>query len=460
MHRIASVTLCIVSQKRGVMGTIRLYRHQEVALALMRAEDDFALFMEQGTGKTIPTLIRAGELLMKGKAHSALVVCPKAVIGSWQRDIEKLSDDPSNAKLKDITVVNYDVVWRRKEYLNGKWDILILDESHKIKRHTTRRGRALLQMSLKAKYRYILTGTPINNGHLENIWSQFCFLEPYEHRGYVYSKIFGGSYYKWLDDYAFLDKYHQPYRYHDVDKLQRIIEEHSYRVTKEECLDLPDKLPDEVYDIECLEKKRYRELMRDSTLEEFDVVATNPLSRMTKLRQLCSGRVVDPYTGEHLTVKCEKENALREFLDGWEKKLVIFCQFTDSIDAVCGVLDGEKVRYAVLDGRTKDKSVWKRFQTEASLQVIVCQYESANAGIDLYAADTMLFYEPTLSSNTLEQAKDRIHRIGQTSKCSYIHFITTGTIERAIYHALSGYRDFSKQLFEEYIGEYQRVYRN
>lgn len=438
---------------------ITLYRHQEVALAYMRTEKDFALFMEQGTGKTIPTLIRIGELLKSGKAETALVVCPKAVIGSWQRDIAKLTEGDENSFLSAVEVVNYDIVWRRAEYLKGRWDVIVLDESHKIKRHTTRRAKALLQMSLRAKYRYILTGTPINNGHLENIWSQFCFLEPYESRGRVYSRIFDGSYYDWLGRYAFLDKYHQPYRYRDVDRLQSIIEEHSYRVTKAECLDLPDKLPDEVYDIECLEKKRYKELMKDSTLEEFDVVATNPLSRLTKLRQFCSGWVVDPVTGEHIPMKCEKLSALEDFLDGWEKKLVIFCQFKDSVDAVSGLLGKLGISHAILDGRTKDKTVWKRFQTDESLQMMVCQYESANAGIDLYAADTMLFYEPTLSSNTLEQAKDRIHRIGQRHKCSYIHFITKGTIERAIYSALQGYKDFSKQLFEQYMTEYQRVYR-
>ncbi len=79
-------------------------------------------------------------------------------------------------------------------------------------------------------------------------------------------------------------------------------------------------------------------------------------------------------------------------------------------------------------------------------------------GIDLYAADTIIFYEPTLSSNILEQAKDRIHRIGQTSKCSYIHFIVKGSIETAIYKALKNYSDFNKKLFTQYMNEYTKSY--
>lgn len=434
---------------------MKLYRHQEVALANLRLNDSFALFMEQGTGKTLPTLIRVFELIRSGKARNALIVCPKAVIGSWQRDMKKLRGDAVCSPEMFVTIVNYDLVWRRKEYTEARWDILVLDESHKIKNHAAKRSKALLKMSLGAKYRYILTGTPVNNGQLENFWSQFAFLNPMLYRGRVYSRVFG-SYTEFLDKYAFLNQYHQPYRYHNVDELQEIVSEHSLRCLKKDCLDLPDKLPDEIYDVELLEKARYRELHRDSTLEEFEVLASNPLSRLVKLRQLCSGWVND---GEKdVFVKCEKDAVLADFLDGWEKKLVIFCEFRNSIIKVSALMTKLKIPFVVLDGRTKDKTVWQEFQNDPKIRVIVCQYQSANAGIDLYAADTMLFYEPTLSSNILEQAKDRIHRIGQTQKCSYIHFITKGTVERAIFNALQGYRDFSDKLFREYMAEYQKGY--
>lgn len=356
-----------------------------------------------------------------------------------------------------VQVVNYDAIWRRVEFYGKAWDVIVLDESHKIKTHTTKRGKCLLQMSLKAQYRYILTGTPISNGQLENIWSQYCFLWPYEgNRGQVYSRIFGGSYYTWLDRYALLNQYHKPYRYVHVDELQTIIGEWSYRVTKAECLDLPDKLPDEIYDIELQEKAKYKELHDQSTIEEMELLATNPLSRMTKLRQFCSGWVKDG--DKEYPIKCEKLSVLQDFLDGWEKKLVIFAQFRNSIDAICNLLDKLKIAHVVLDGRQPDKTIWKRFQNEPDLQIIVCQYQSAGAGIDLFAADTVLFYEPTIVSNDLEQARDRIHRIGQTQKCSYIHFLTKGSIEKAIYRALRNFKDFDDKLFSEYMLEYRKGY--
>lgn len=431
-----------------------LYQHQKVALAHLRMHNEFALFMEQGTGKTLTVLSRIAELLESGKAHTALIVCPKAVMGSWERDCGKFEPETAKRLREGLTVINYDKIWRRDEY-RKHWDIIVLDESHKIKSHTTRRGKCLLEMALDSDYRYILTGTPISNGQLENIWAQFAFLKPYVSRGRVYSEIFGGSYYNWLDRYAFLDQWHKPYRYRFVDELQDIINQYSYRVTKAECLDLPDKLPEEMWDIELLDKKRYRELHKDSTISDMDVLAENALARMTKLRQFCSGWVGTD-SGD-MEVKCEKVEALNDFLDGYgDKKLAIFCEFRRSIDTVCGVLEKRGIKHVVLDGRTEDKSVWKLFQTEPEIQVIVCQYQSANAGIDLYAADTMLFYEPTLSSNVYEQSKDRIHRIGQRSKCSYVCFRTKGTIEGYIYNALRGYADFGVKLFTQYMKEYQK----
>ena len=435
---------------------MKLYHHQKLALQYLRFNDSFALFMEQGTGKTLPTLVRILELYKQGEIENALIVGPKATMGAWYRDCE-LFDTKDRQLLENlITVINYDSVWRKNKGYDRQWDCIVLDESHFIKNRTSKRSSFLLKLSLGAKYRYILTGTPIGNGQLENIWAQYAFLKPKVVRGRVASEIFG-TYRQFEDKYCILNQWWKPYRYINVDELQDIIAEYSYRVTKEECLDLPDKLPDEVYDIELKEPKLYKELHKHSTIEEMDLLAENPLARMVRLRQICSGFINDEQ-GELTELKCEKLKVLQEFLDGWEKKLVIFCEFRYSIDAVSGLLKKLKIKHVILDGRQKDKQIWRKFQGDPQIQVIICQYQSGSAGIDLYSADTIIFYEPTLRSNTLEQAKDRIHRIGQTSKCSYIHFITKGTIEVAIYRALKNYNDFSKKLFEEYMVEYTRSY--
>lgn len=442
---------------------IKLYRHQEIILSYMRANNFFAVFAEQGTGKTIPSLCRILDLLKSGKIDNALVVAPKSAIGAWERDIE-LFDELDQEILKDgITLINYDKVWRgdKKSPYYKKFGCIILDEAHLIKNRTSRRSKFILKIACMADYRYILTGTPISNGQLENIWSLYCFLDPYMERGYPYSRIFGGSYKTFQDRYCILNMYHKPSSYIHVSELQDIINEHSYRVKKVDCLDLPEKLPDEIIKVDCAEKALYKKLSTESAILEYEILAENPLSRLVKLRQLCSGHI-KLESGEMLEVKNEKLSILQELIEGYEddKKLVIFAEFKYSISQISALLRRLKIKHVVLDGEQKNKSIWRDFQSDKTIRVIVCQYQTASAGIDLFASDTVIYYEPTLRSNTLEQSRDRIHRTGQHRPCSYIHLLTKGTVEVDIYRALAGYADFSEKLFVEYMEGYRKSYNS
>lgn len=415
--------------------------------------------MEQGTGKTIPALCRALELLKGGSVDSVLIVAPKSALGAWQRDIEQFDPADQEVLRRGVTLINYDKVWRYQNGVNPyckPWGCIILDEAHNIKNRTSQRAKFLLKLALESQYRYILTGTPIGNGQLENIWSLYCFLDPYEDRGRIYSKIFCGSFYTFQDRYCILNQYWKPSSYINVAELQQIIQAHSYRVLKADCLDLPEKLPDEIIEIELQEKGLYKRLAKDSAIVELNILAENPLSRLVKLRQLASG-FIQTDTGIQ-EVKTEKLDALNELLDGYNGKLVIFAEFVYSIEKITGVLKKRKIKHVTLDGRQKNKTIWREFQSDDSIQVIVCQYQSASVGVDLFAASCILYYEPTLRSITLEQSRDRIHRAGQTVACSYFHFITDGTVEKDIYKALSNFSDFSEKLFTQYMARYVRSY--
>lgn len=441
---------------------IRLYDHQEVALNLLRLNDGFALFMEQGTGKTFPVLFRLAELAASGRIGSALVVAPKAVCGSWEDKVSLLSDGQREALASiRFETVSYDLVWRRPEYAEAVWDAVVLDESHYVKSPSAKRTKACQRLCSLASYRYILTGTPTSNGQLCNIWAQLSCIDPVVEHGRVYPACLGGdSYYKWIQRVAYLNQWRQPYRYRDVAELQETIGDWSYRITKDECLDLPEKMPDSVLRCELASKARkpYRQMARDSAIAEMDTLAGNPLTRALRLRQLASG-FMDTDGGERVEYDSPKLRVLKEFLGDFEGKVAIFCDFRHSIDAVSGLLDGLGWGHVTLDGRQADKNVWRRFQAEDPVRAIVCQYQSGSAGIDLYAADTMVFFEPTLSSNLNEQAKDRIHRVGQTRACSYYYLLTDGTIERAIYAALGNYADFGEALFTKYLAEYTKGQR-
>ncbi|SFE84664.1 DEAD/DEAH box helicase [Peptostreptococcus sp. D1] len=451
--------------------TINLYNHQKIALSYTRLHDNFALFMEQGTGKTLSALFRLRDLIKSKEVNSILVVGPKSALGAWERDMELFGDEDTRLLQKHITLINYDKVWRGTRY-NNIYDCIILDEAHFIKNRTSKRSDFLLKLASRAKYKYILTGTPVSNGHLEDIWSQFCFLDCYVERGHTYSNIFRrkmdeyepsvkhkGSYREFLKRYAILNKYFKPSSYIHVNELQDIMDEYSFRVKKDECLDLPDKLPDEIIKVDLKVKDKYKRLATKSALLEYDILAENPLARQIKLRQLASGFIVME-DGSIEEVPCEKISILQEIIESFpsEKKLVIFAHFIQSIANISKLLTKLKVKYVVLNGEQKDKKIWRKFQEDESIKIIVCQYETASAGIDLFASDTIIYYEPTIRTISLEQSRDRIHRTGQTQKCSYIHLLTKGTIEVDIYRALSQYADFTEELFNEYIESYQRKY--
>lgn len=427
-------------------------------LALMESNDQFGIFAEQGTGKTLPVLFHLDNLLKSNEIEKAIVVAPKATLRGWIRQMELLEPDQTKRLKESVTVINYDLVWRRPELLEEDWGAVVLDESHYIKSRSSKRTQFCIELGYKAKYRYILTGTPIANSKLEEIWAQFTFLAPEKRpRLRHMASQWLGSWKEFTDKYCVLDRYWNPYKYMNVAELQDIISENSYRVLKEDCLELPDKLPDEAYDVELKEKALYKKLHKDAVIEEFEMIAENPLAKMLRLRQICSGFVSDDSSTVH-PKKTEKIKVLDEYLDGRDGKTVIFCEFRYSIDRVSELLNKRKMKFVTLDGRQADKGIWQRFQEEDDVEVIICQYQSGNAGIDLYAADTIVFYEPTLSSTVLSQAKDRIHRIGQTKKCSYIHLITEGTIEEKIYESLLKYEDFGKRLFEEYLEDFQKSY--
>ena len=441
---------------------IQLYDHQKVALSYLRSNESFALFMEPGTGKTLVSLFRLLDLLKSGEITDALVVAPKSALGAWERDME-LFDDLYRELLRDsVSLINYESVWLKSNEARFKkpWGCIILDEAHAIKNRTSKQSSFLLKLAVDCKYRYILTGTPISNGKLEDIWSQLCFLNPYKERGRVYSRIFketiGGSYYDFQDRYCILNQYHKPASYINVSELQRVIGEYSYKVKKADCLDLPDKLPDEIIKVELAEKSLYKRLRDKSALVEYELLAENPLSRMVKLRQLASGYIQTDK--ELIEVKSEKLNILKEVIERYEsdKKLVIFAEFKRSISNISELLRKMKIKHVILDGDQKDKKVWRRFQSDASIKIIVVQYKSGNAGIDLFASDTIIYYEPTIKSDVLLQSRDRIHRAGQKNACSYVHLLTKGTIEVDIYRALANYQDFDEKLFTQYMSEYRK----
>lgn len=423
---------------------MKLFKHQKEALELVTDNDQFALFMEAGTGKTMVMLYHITNLFMSGEIKDCLIVCPASVRGSWRRDIEKLSG-LRRPYTKYVTVVSYDLVWRRKEY-EKDWDCIVLDESHCIASRSSKRTKFLHRLKNRSKYRYILTGTPMHNGHYEDYWSQMDFIVP----GYL------GTYNEFCAHHTVQRQLPGTYvriivKYRNVQELLDKIGQKAYYIDKKSCLDLPDKLPPVIIDCELQEKLKYKQALK-SFIEEYDMNIGNPMSVIVKLRQLCSGFVIDDYGDRH-ELRCQKIKMLDELLDTLTGKIVIFAEFTYSLEQIHKLLDKKGISYLTLDGRQSNKSVWREFQSDEDIRIIVCQYRSANAGIDLYAASDMIFYEPTQSSTVVDQAMARIHRNGQTRNCSYYWLLTEKTVEHDIYDRVVNGIDFNVQALENFRRE-------
>lgn len=433
---------------------IELYEHQKEAVRIMRENNSYALFMDMGTGKTLPTLWHLTELYLDNKIKDALVICPKYVIGSWERDFELIEQVFDINPKEFVTVTNYAQLNSKNSIKYMKeWGAVILDESHYIKTRTSKRTKSALELAMSSKYRYILTGTPISNGQLENIFSQFAFLHPVRRYGRIQPKMWR-SWTDFTERYCHLDQWYTPFAYHHVDELQDIIDKHSFRVTKEEALDLPEVLPDIIWDIPKSNVRIYDEMVKESTNLEREILAENSLTRMSKLRQISSGFIYGEY--ETHPLKTNKINILRDYLRDTDDPVVIFYEFSESFRQIKHLLEKENITFEYLNSTQKDDNAWRKFQSDDKIRVFVAQYQSGSAGIDLFKADTMIFYEPTLSANLLQQSRDRINRIGQKKKVRYIHMLTVGTIEKEIYRRTSNYIDFSDKLFEEYIYNYRK----
>lgn len=419
---------------------IKLYDHQNKARMELMKRDSYALFLDQGTGKTLIMLYHMAYLFEHGMIESALVVAPKSAMGAWSRDLEKIPEERSS-KITNLEVVNYDIVHRRDWLINGQFDLIILDESHYIKNRGSKRSKALRKMGRKAKYRYILTGTPMTNSKLHEFYAQYDFLNPSVFTNWTtFSKQFVN-----------MGQYYQPVSYRNTEVLEDIINAHAMRLTKEECLDLPEKLPDEVIKVPLLEKRQYKQAT-ENFIQDYDIMVDNPLTKSLRMRQIASGFLTDD--GELIELKTDKLNYMQEIIEGREERqTVIFAHFKHSIKSISERLDKMKVKHLLLNGDQQDKEIWKVFQKDPSYKVIIVQYQTGSQGIDLFKADAIIYYEPTLSSSLNEQSRDRIHRIGQNMAVTYYYLLTEGTIEEKIYQTLKKGRDFSKEVLGDYIRE-------
>ena len=449
---------------------MKLFKHQEDILELLTSHNHFMVLAEQGTGKTLPMLIHITNLLMAGEVDNWLVIAPLSALGAWERDLAHLS--PTRQKLgKKITFINYDKISRRgskwqRMVATTPWGGITLDEGHAITGNFTGKmsnrskflvgTKSMAGVSTNVKYRYLMTGTLWANGRLEDVWLAMRFL-----LGDSEAKGLPNGMTRWFTKEEFKVRYLRTRNlpntfvelvvgYKRSDELLDILSHYSIRVLKADCMDLPEKMADEVVTVPLAKPSLYNEMLKEGVIDHLDIVTDNPLTHRLRLRQLAAGFVGDTDTGEIHEIGSPKLGYLRELIESTlPHKVVIYYEFTRSCNEITALLDKMGVKYVVLNGAQPNKQIWRTFQEDDDIKVFVGQYQSANSGIDLFSATHTIYYEPTQSSIILEQSRDRTHRQGVKSACNYTFLISKGSIEEDMYDALANYRDFDDKCYKE-----------
>lgn len=432
-----------------------------------------ALLMEMGTGKTLTSIAVAGRAYLNKKIEKLLVVCPSSVMNVWNNELEQFADFEFTAtvlegvmqkrkqKLKElalgkglkVAIINYEASWRMLEELKS-WhpDMIIADESQKIKNPQASQSKGMHKLGDVAKYKMILSGTPVQNSPLD-VYSQYRFLD---------KTIFGTSFYAFKTKYVRMGGYqgYQIVGYINQDEMIQKAHSIAYRVTKREALDLPDELFTMRYcELEPSARKIYDTITKENyvaLMSGAEITTTNILTRLLRMSQITGGFVNDD-DGNTKFISEAKLKALDEIIDDVVidngKKIVIFARFINEINAIKKLLEDKKIKYSWIAGEVKMENrgqMVKDFQENDDVKVFVAQIQTAGLGITLTAADTSVFYSMDYNFANYSQALARLHRIGQKNNVNHIHLLAKNTIDEKIMLALEHKEDIAKSVVDNW----------
>jgi SNF2 family DNA or RNA helicase len=283
------------------------------------------------------------------------------------------------------------------------------------------------------------------------VFSQYKFLNP---------SIFGQSFYTFRGRYFNMVGYgkHTPVLRKSMEpELTQRVHSIAFRVTKAGCLDLPETT--DVMRFVALENeavKLYKDIARDSYAElaKGEVTVTNILTKLMRLSQLTGGFIRADESSKHQQISRAKLDALEDVIESVQAeggKIVVIARFLPEIRAISDMLDKCGFAYSLITGDVKDRSAEvEKFQNDPNVTVFVGQIQTAAMGITLTAASTMVFYSLDYSMSNYEQARARIHRVGQKNACTYIHLIAKSTIDEKVLKALRDKTDLARGLIDDY----------
>ena len=448
------------------------YAHQLTALEKSWNKETYAYFMEMGTGKTKVLIDNLAMLYDKGKVDGALIIAPKGVIGTWYNQeipthlpdhIESVSvlwQALITKKQKEsldclfeteeklhILIMNVEALSTPKgtqfasKFLSCHRAMVAIDESTTIKNSSAKRTKNILSLAKSAKYRRIMTGSPVTKNPLD-LYSQCEFLDPW--------LLNFQSFYAFRNRYAEMKTINARGRsiqvvnyFKNIGELSDKLKGFSYRVLKEDCLDLPDKIYVKRNIALTAEQLKLYKQMKSTALAMLNGKVTSTVTVLTQLMRLhqitCGHFTADD--GSTQLVKNNRVNELMDVLEEIEGKAIIWANYQHDISEIKKSItdkydSGSVVDYYGLTPQDERQDNIKKFQNDPECRFLIGTPQTGGYGITLTAASNVIYYSNGYDLEKRLQSEDRAHRIGQKKAVTYVDLITEDTVDEKIVKAL------------------------
>ena len=466
------------------------YKHQLTALEKSWNKENFAYFMEMGTGKTKVLIDNLAMLYDKGKVDGALIIAPKGVIGTWykQEIPNHLPDHIENVSVMWQSLItkkqknNLDALFKLEEklhilimnvealstskgtefaarFLNSHKTLMAIDESTTIKNSSAKRTKNILALSKYAKYRRIMTGSPVTKNPLD-LYSQCEFLSPW--------LLNFQSFYAFRNRYAEMKTIHARgrsiqvvHKFQNIGELSDKLKGFSYRVLKEDCLDLPDKIyikRNIALTSEQLKLYQQMKTMALAVLNGKQVTSVTVLTQLMRLHQITCGH----FTADDGSTQLVKSNRITELMDVLEEvegKAIIWANYQHDITNIIKAIVEEYGEESIVDyyGLTAQEDRQEniqQFQNNPKCRFLIGTPQTGGYGITLTAANTVIYYSNGYDLEKRLQSEDRAHRIGQKKSVTYVDLICEDTVDEKIVKALRNKINIASEVLGEELRDW------
>jgi len=461
------------------------YAHQLTALEKSWNRESYAYFMEMGTGKTKVLIDNLAMLYDKGKVNGALIIAPKGVVGTWynnelpnhlpnhienvtvlwqsnitKKQQEKLEILYEIGTALHILIMNVEAFSTDKgikfaeKFLSCHDTLMVVDESTTIKNPAAKRTKNILDLAQNTKYRRIMTGSPVTKNPLD-LFSQCYFLDPFH--------LDHDSYYSFRMRYAVMKTANISGRkiqlvngFKNLGELSDKLQPFSYRVLKEDCLDLPDKIfIKRQIKLSSEQLRLYDQMKKEAlaVLKGKQSTTVNTLTQLMRLQQITCGHFTSD-DGATQPIANNRITELMNVLEETEGKAIIWAHYqydmTTIIKAVVEKYGQDSiVDYYGLTPQEERQPNIKRFQDDPKCRFIVGTPSTGGYGITLTAANTVIYYSNGYDLEKRLQSEDRAHRIGQKKSVTYVDLMADDTVDEKIVQALRKKIDIASEVLGE-----------